>query len=198
MSYDRILEFWLGELDSDGLADAAHSAFWWKKDDAFDREIERRFGAEHRAIVAGERESWLADPRGRLAYVIALDQFSRNMFRGTPAMFAADSQALRVAMDGIDRAEDRKFAVDECVFLYMPLMHAEDLAIQERCVALFSGLVDRHQGAARQRVANNVRFAQAHRDIVARFGRFPHRNALLGRPSTADEEEFLKGPNSSF
>jgi uncharacterized protein (DUF924 family) len=173
---DDVLSFW--------FADASR---WFKKDRAFDAEIRERFGALHEALERGEHEAWLDSPRGALAYVIVLDQFSRNMFRGTARSFASDARALKAACAALDRGFDRELSPPERGFLYMPLMHSEALADQERCVELF-----RPEGAER------LRYAEMHRDIVRRFGRFPHRNEILGRPSTPEEIEFLKQPGSSF
>jgi uncharacterized protein (DUF924 family) len=187
MEWEPVIAFWFGELDERGQAAARYSDRWWRKDPAFDREIRERFAAEHAAVTRREREHWLADPRGAVAYVIVLDQFSRNMFRDTPAMFASDAQALAAARDAIDRGLDRTLPDVMRTFLYMPLMHSEQLADQERSGALFTPI-----GGA------NLEFAVRHRDIVARFGRFPHRNAVLGRASTDEEREFLTQPGSSF
>jgi uncharacterized protein (DUF924 family) len=195
---EAVLHFWFGELDARGCADSAHSARWWKKDEAFDAEIGRRFGALHAAIAGGEREAWRNSDRGCLAYVIALDQFSRNMFRGTARTFAYDDQALAASLAAIDRGVDGRLAFDERPFLYMPLIHSENLTAQERCIALFTALRDEAPGEAAGRAAGMVDYARRHRDIVARFGRFPHRNAALGRASTPEEAEFLKQPGSSF
>lgn len=195
---DDILDFWFGPLDEDGCADSEHSARWWKKDAAFDEEMGRRFGAVHRSILAGEQEDWLAEPRGRLAQVIALDQFSRNMFRGTPDSFAADPRARAIAIDALDRGDHRGLPRDQRFFLYMPLMHSEDLALQDRTVALFEELRDSAPPALREKSAGFVKYAEKHRDIIRRFGRFPHRNAILGRQSTPEELAFLEQPGSSF
>ena len=174
---DEILEFWF-----------ADPGRWWKKDPAFDAEIRSRFSDLHESIERGEREDWRETPRGALAYVIVLDQFSRNMFRGTSRMFASDAQALAAAHAAIERGYDQALAPAERTFLYMPLMHSEDLADQERCVALFQSVA----------APDPVRYAEQHRDIIRRFGRFPHRNEILGRASTPDELEFLTQPGSSF
>ncbi len=171
---------------------------WWKKDPGFDETIRERFGQEHAAIVRGERNGWLLSARGRLAYVIVLDQFSRNMFRGEAGMFAQDEQALRAALEGIELGMDRAVHGDLRAFYYLPLMHSENLAVQEHCVQLFETFVSELQGKARDRLANNLKFAIAHRDIVAKWGRFPHRNAILGRKSTPEEQAFLEQPGSSF
>lgn len=196
-SHEDVLAFWFGELDQQGLASKETTARWFRKSDAFDEEIRSRFGALHAEIARGEREDWLAAPRSRLAYVIVLDQFSRNMFRGTSEMFASDAKALAAAKLSIDAGDDRRHPDAERTFLYMPLMHAESLAEQDCCIELFRALAD--EAAASGVVApNNTEYAIKHRDIVARFGRFPHRNELLGRTSTEEETAFLKEPGSSF
>jgi uncharacterized protein (DUF924 family) len=195
---DAVLSFWFGELSADGLADAEHAERWWEKDAAFDALVRERFGALHAAIAGGKREPWLQDARGTLAYVIVLDQFSRNAFRDTPGMFEQDPQALRAALSGLERGFDRALAFDERGFLYMPLVHAEDPAHQDRAVTLFTALRDASTGSLRERAASSLGFAQRHRDIVQRFGRFPHRNGILSRTPTPDEMEFLTQPGSSF
>ena len=198
VSTDDVLLFWFGELDEHGLANEQTSAKWWTKNPAFDEEVRARFGDLHASIARGEKEAWLDDPRGRLAYVVVLDQLSRNMFRGDKQMFAADERALAAAAGGVEKGHDRSLACAERMFLYMPFMHAESLDHQERCIDLFRALADDLSGPAKTRVLNNVDYAVRHRDIVARFGRFPHRNELLGRASTEEETAFLKEPGSSF
>jgi uncharacterized protein (DUF924 family) len=195
---DDILDFWFGRLDADGCADSEHMARWWKKDAALDEEIRHRFGEVHRAIRSRELDSWLDDPRGRLAQIVVLDQFSRNMHRDTPAMFAGDARALELALEGMEAGRDRELPRDQRVFMYMPLMHCEDLAHQERAVALFAALRDTAPPAVRERAASAARYAEMHRDIVARFGRFPHRNGILGRGSSPEETAFLQEPGSRF
>ncbi|HYX90795.1 MAG TPA: DUF924 family protein [Myxococcaceae bacterium] len=196
--FEHVLTFWFGTLDELGRADTPHARRWWRSDPDFDREIRQRFGAEHDAVARGERDYWLESARGRLAFVVVLDQFSRNMFRGTGRMFAYDARALEVALEGIDGGVDKRLRHAERQFIYLPLMHSEQLAIQERCVALFTAWLDELAGELRQQVQEGLKFAEQHRDIIRRFGRFPHRNALLGRESTPAELEFLKQPGSSF
>lgn len=193
-----ILRFWFAELDELGRASEATQARWWSKDPAFDAEIRQRFGATHAAAASGELDSWLDAPHSRLAYIVVLDQFSRNMFRDTAGMFATDDKALRAALSGVDAGMDKQLRLDERGMFYMPLMHSEDLAIQERCIELFQQLANEVTGSARASMLSRVGFAERHRDIVKKFGRFPHRNALLGRESTPDELDFLAGPGSSF
>lgn len=175
-SFDDVLAFWW-----------SNPARWWRKDPAFDAEVRDRFLALHDAVDRGECEDWLATSRGSLAYAIVLDQLSRNMFRGTARMFASDARAREAARRALDRGNDRALSTDERMFLFMPFMHSEDAADQDRCIALFASAVPDH-----------LRFAEQHRAIIRRFGRFPHRNALLGRESTAEEQEFLQQPGSSF
>jgi uncharacterized protein (DUF924 family) len=196
--YEGVLEFWFGALDARGVASEARSRAWFEKNDAFDREIEQRFGALHAALARGERDDWLSSTRGALAAVIVLDQFSRNMFRNTKRMFESDPRALAIAAALVERGQDHKLAFDERGFLYMPFMHSEKLADQERCVTLFQSFRDEHVGDLRERCQYSLGYAERHLEIIRRFGRFPHRNAILGRESTPEEIEFLKQPGSSF
>jgi uncharacterized protein (DUF924 family) len=191
-SAEEILEFWLGpEAQRDRVPESV-SQRWWKKSPELDAEIRERFAEDVQRAGRGELDDWVKTPRGRLAVVILLDQFTRNIHRDSGAMYEHDGMALRIAEGGIDRGDDRQLRMHERQFLYMPLMHAESLPAQERCCELFEQL-------ARDAPWLDVRdFAVRHRDIVARFGRFPHRNALLGRETTPEEAEFLKQPGSSF
>jgi uncharacterized protein (DUF924 family) len=195
---DDVLWFWLGDVDGDGLAERALTKRWWRKDPEFDQEISAKFEPTWQAIMAGDREAWLEDPHSRLAYVIVLDQFSRNMFRGTARMFEGDANSLAAAADGVKTGMDRVLHGHERVFFYMPFMHSEVLAMQDRCIELFTALRDQSEGRVREAVAGNVDYARQHREMIARWGRFPHRNAVLERTSSAEELEFLKQPNSSF
>ena len=195
---ETVLSFWFGELDAHGRADKLHQERWWSKDPHFDSEIQRRFAALHAAALGGELQAWLDAPRSRLAYIVVLDQFSRNMFRDSARMFAADDLALATSRQGIERGHDRSLRLHERVMFYMPFMHSEQLADQERCIALFQALAQESSDLGRSLMLSHVGFAERHRDIVRKFGRFPHRNGLLGRPSTPEELEFLAGPGSSF
>ncbi|MCO5132505.1 MAG: DUF924 domain-containing protein [Xanthobacteraceae bacterium] len=155
---------------------------WYKKDEAFDAEIRRRFLTTWEAALAGERDHWQDSDDGALALLIVLDQFSRNMFRGDPRAFAADAKAREVADRAIARGVDQRIDRVMRQFVYLPFEHSENIADQQRCVALFKALGD----------AENLRYAEIHEDIIRRFGRFPHRNPVLGRATTAAEQEFLK------
>lgn len=175
----EVLEFWLQET-------APERRF--KRDDALDREITRRFGGLHEKLAADLPKAASLNPRLALAALIVLDQFPRNMFRGTARAFASDATALAVARTAVQGGLDKELTPDERLFVYLPLEHSEDMADQERAVALIASLGN----------AEWDRHAIADRDVIARFGRFPHRNAVLARTSTPEEIAFLKEPGSSF
>ena len=156
---------------------------WFGKDDAFDAEILARFGETQRAAARGDLENWAATDDGALALVIVLDQFPRNLFRGTPQAFATDAYARRIAVAAIGRGADMRADPLLRPFFYLPLMHSETLADQQRGVALYEVLGD----------AEQLKYAIDHRDIIARFGRFPHRNVILGRSTTPEEQAYLDG-----
>jgi len=175
----EVLRFWFEELEREA---------WFRKSEVTDELIRSRFLNLHERVAALPADAALTSPRRALATVIVLDQFPRNMFRGTPRAFATDHKAVEVARGAVERGLDKAFDKDGRAFMYLPFEHSEDLADQERAVELFTPLGD----------AEYTRYAIAHRDIIARFGRFPHRNAILGRTSTPEEEEFLKQPGSAF
>lgn len=193
-----MLSFWFGDVDEAGFSSKETSARWFRKDTAFDEEIVKLFGALHRSLAEGGGEGWLSDARSTLAYVIVLDQFSRNMFRDQPGMFATDAQALTAAKALVASGKDRELTPQERTFIYMPYMHSESLADQDECMRLFRAMADEASGAGKETLELNYDFAVRHRDIVARFGRFPHRNAVLGRESTPEEKAFLEKPGSAF
>jgi uncharacterized protein (DUF924 family) len=176
---DDILRFWFDEIAP---------AQWWKVDPDFDAMIARRFGALHAAAVQGELFQWREDADGRLAEVIVLDQFSRNIHRGTPSAFAADPMALALAQEAVAGGHDLRLAPEQRIFLYMPYMHSESRRVHEEAERLFTALG----------IQDNLDFERRHRAIIERFGRYPHRNAILGRPSSAEELAFLETPGSSF
>ena len=165
------------------------AARWYVKDPAFDAEVRARLLPLYGRAAAGELAAWRVSARGCLALVILLDQVPRNVFRGEPRGFATDAQALAVTKQALDRGLDRQLTQVERVFLYLPLEHCESLADQELCVTLIGALDENPEWRDH---------AVRHRDIVARFGRFPHRNTALGRESTLEEAAFLKLPDSSF
>jgi uncharacterized protein (DUF924 family) len=181
-----ILIFWFGPTDSPEYGQP--KGFWFNSTPEIDRRIAQQFENSYNMASSGEMSSMMTMPEGSLALVILLDQFPRNMYRGTPAAFKSDELALSVAKHAIEMGYDQKLPVFQKKFLYMPFMHTESLSDQDQGVELFRSLNDE----------DSVKYMTMHRDIIARFGRFPHRNQILGRESTPEEIEFLKGPNSSF
>lgn len=196
---DEVIAYWFGPDADPATVAAAKSKLWWGKSEETDREILERFGPSLERAAAGELDAWCETPRGTLALIIVLDQFSRVIHRGTGRMFENDARAQGLCTGLLDREADRALPPIHRVFAYMPLMHAETVDLQERGVQAFERLADEADAeASKETFANFVKFAVMHRDIVARFDRFPHRNALLGRASTPEELEFLEQPNSSF
>jgi len=182
MVADDVLRFWFG----------LERKAWFEKDPALDAEVRRRFLPLYEAGAAGELAHWQKTPGDCLALVILLDQFPRNMFRGGAKAFATDPLARAAASAILDQAWDTALSPDERMFAYLPFEHSESLADQERCLALMQQL------AAYPQSSDLPRWAEAHLAIIRRFGRFPHRNAALGRASTPEEIEFLKQPGSGF
>ena len=179
MTADTVIRFWFEEIDR---------KLWYRKDPAFDRLLETRFSDLHRQASAGELYPWRDTAEGALAEIIILDQFSRNLFRDSPRAFAQDGQALVLAQYAVQRGLDRSMAAERRAFLYMPYMHSESRLIHEQAVRLFS----------QPGLENSLEFEMRHKAIIDRFGRYPHRNAILDRQSTAEELEFLTRPGSSF
>lgn len=195
---EAILDFWFGELNEHGCSSPEHRKRWWTKSDAFDQAIQSHFLDDYEAIVAAEREAWRSTARGALAYIIVLDQFSRNMFRGTPKMFAADELAREVCREGLDAGFDAELSFDERVFFYLPLEHSESTNDHELCMELFEGLLESAPQLLEADAKYYLDFALRHKAIIERFGRYPHRNEILGRASSDDEAKFLEEPGSSF
>lgn len=167
-----ILDFWF----------AAGWDKWWSKDDAFDAEIRRRFGPAHAEACSGKLDEWIDNAQGALALVILLDQFSRNLHRNDHRAWAQDARALAIAQEAIRRRYDVEVPVMARCWFYMPFQHAEDLAVQTEGLPYFARLDDPEQ----------MKYAEEHADIIRRFGRFPHRNAVLGRRTTPEEQSFLE------
>jgi uncharacterized protein (DUF924 family) len=184
----EILRFWFGEDDTPRDA-------WFQKDDAFDAEIKRRFETP---LLEALRAPHLVHPRGlardeRLALVILTDQFPRNMYRGTPASFSGDALALECCKHLLASGQDQQLTPLRRAFVYLPLEHAEDIRLQGQSMMMYRRLAAEHP-----EMKSNLKYAERHYEIIARFGRFPHRNAILGRHSTPEEAAFLKTPGSSF
>ena len=186
-----ILEEWFGQIGSDGNVADQMRIRWFKKDAAFDAHLRDQYEKDVRRALAGDYNAWADTARGTLSLILLLDQFTRNMYRNTADMYCGDDRAVELTERALERSYDKELWPAERHFLYMPLMHAEDIDRQDRCVEIFGRLAAETGAAASS-------YAQQHRDIVARFGRFPHRNEILGRESTAEEVEFLKQPGSSF
>jgi uncharacterized protein (DUF924 family) len=179
MDSKHVISFWFEEIKP---------AQWWVKDLEFDQLVKTRFLATHQAAIRGELYPWRISPEGRLAEIIVLDQFSRNMFRDTAQAFACDMLALILAQEAISLGIDLELPTDRRSFLYLPFMHSESLVIHDQALMLYQKLGNE----------GNLDFEIKHRDIIEKFGRYPHRNALLGRESSQAELEFLRQPNSSF
>ena len=171
----RVLGFWFETLESKD---------WFRKSDRLDAEIRDNFEVTYEQVVAGETAHWRDVPDGRLAEIIVLDQFSRNMFRGTPKMFAADPLALALAQEAVRSGDDKRVQEAHCAFIYMPYMHSETRKVHEEALKLFDG-------------TSNLKWEIQHKAIIDRFGRYPHRNDILGRESTPEEIEWLR-ENSGF
>ena len=186
---EAIHDFWFGPLDEAGLCDPEKHDLWFKSNPQIDNMIRERFGELTARATAGELDHWADSDPGIVALVILLDQFNRNIHRGKPEAFAADEPALALAQHYIETGHYRRLPAIHQAFLYMPLEHAEDLEVQEECVTLFEELA---AVTGSQLITDYIRYAAAHRDVIARFGRFPHRNAILGRASTAEELAYLE------
>jgi uncharacterized protein (DUF924 family) len=177
--YEEILKYWFEEIDK---------SLWWSKDDKFDQLIIERFSEVHSRAVSCELFEWRKTAEGRLAEIIILDQFSRNMFRDTPLAFAKDSLALVLSQEAISVGADKELSPIQRSFIYMPFMHSESLRIHEVAIDLYQ----------KNGIQSNLDFARKHKEIIEKFGRYPHRNRILGRVSTEEEIEFLKQPGAWF
>ncbi|MFN2994081.1 DUF924 family protein [Serratia plymuthica] len=177
--HKQVIDFWFEEIDP---------VMWFKKDDDFDSRLQVRFGELWHAAAAGELAHWRETIEGRLAEVIVLDQFSRNLFRGTPRAFSSDCMALVLAQEAIRSGQCEQLSREQRGFLYLPFMHSESAVIHQQALALYTELNNGDQ----------LEFELRHKAIIDRFGRYPHRNAILGRISTPEEEAFLLLPGSGF
>ena len=169
---ESVLDFWI----------AAGPKKWWKKDEQFDADITREFGGLHMQAATGQLDHWVETPEGALALILVLDQFSRNLFRNSPYAFAQDAKCVGFVNSVMEAGLDRKMRPDIGEFCYLPLMHAENISDQERCLSEMERL----------NKEGNIKAAKEHLDIIKRFGRFPHRNAVLGRETTVEEQAFLE------
>lgn len=186
-----VLKFWFEELTP---------AQWWQKNKALDCKITERFSDLHRQACLSELFAWRATAEGRLAEIIVLDQFSRNIYRDSATAFAADGMALALSQEAIRIGADQALTPQQRVFLYMPMMHSESLKIHEVALALFEKNAEPEVGYEHEQsgAASSLQYERLHKDIIARFGRYPHRNAILDRESSTEEAAFLQQPGSSF
>lgn len=195
---ESVIDFWFGVCGPDGAIDPGKRKMWFKSGSRHDAEIRERFGTLHEQAGRGDLDGWATTARGRLALIVVLDQFSRHIHRGAAQAFACDPAAQMLTRTGIERGVDRELAPVQRSFFYLPLEHAEDRALQALAVKCYEQLAQEVAEIWRGDYESFLDYARRHRAVIERFGRFPHRNALLGRPSTAEELDFLQQPGSSF
>lgn len=195
---DSILTFWFGHGVTAREISDERQAVWFGKNDDVDLEIRTRFEPATRAVFDGRLDHWRETPRGMLASIICCDQFPRNMYRGRAESFAFDTAALAMAEEMVAAGTHLELQPIQRVFAYLPFEHSEDLAMQDKSMELFGALAEQADPEDREMFGINLDFARRHWEIIERFGRFPHRNAILGRESTDEEAEFLTQPGSSF
>jgi uncharacterized protein (DUF924 family) len=196
--WQPLLEWWFGTLESPNDIAADRGKLWFGKRDSQDREARERFGDWVEQALAGGLTEWAQRPEGWLALVLLLDQLPRMIFRDTPKSFSGDLRAQALVAQGISADFDRQLRPIQRVFIYLVFEHCENLAVQNEAVSRFIDLVAGQPEADRTVFADNLDYAERHQKVIARFGRFPHRNRVLGRESTAEEIEFLSGPGSRF
>ncbi|WP_196220974.1 DUF924 family protein [Sansalvadorimonas verongulae] len=196
-SPEEVLHYWFGEIE-DGYPVSNRYKLWFSGAPEVDEEIREEFQQTVELATGGELSHWENSPHSLLALVITLDQFTRSLYRKTPAAFSGDFQARKLTLDAIQKGWDHKLAYTERSFLYMPLMHSEELSDQELCVTKFEELYQEVSEEHKEKVKNSLHYAKDHRDIIERFGRFPHRNKTLGRTNTDEETEYLEGGASSY
>ncbi len=194
----EVLEFWFADTREDPALAGQRMAFWFQSSDERDAEIKDRFGALVSEARSAALPEWHKSPDAQLALIIVLDQFPRNMYRGRPEAFESDEDALAVCMQGIAVGDDRRLGPVERIFYYMPLQHAESLEAQENAVRQFDALAETVAPELRDIFARCADYARQHHDIVAEFGRFPHRNSILGRDPTPAEKAYLEGGGKTF
>ena len=190
---EEILNFWFGNPTDPQGPYGQQRSVWFKKDATFDDRIRQQFLPDYGRAAAGDYAPWRSQPRPCLALILLLDQVPRNLFRGNARSYATDAEALVVAEAAIAQGHDQALIPVERLFMYLPLEHSEDLVRQQRCVQLFETLVKEAP-----ELASTLDYAYRHRDVIARFGRFPHRNDILGRATTPEEAAFLQQPGSRF
>ncbi len=195
---ESILDYWFGVPGSAAEIAERQSKLWFGKLPEKDRDVSERFTPTFNAAISGALDHWAESPRGRLALIIVLDQFPHHIHRDTPQAFAQDAKSLAQSMAALASGEDKPLTPIERVFLYLPLEHAESVTMQDLSVAQYQQLATQAMPSDRALFDNFLEYAHKHREVVLRFGRFPHRNDILGRPSSPEEIAFLKQPGSRF
>lgn len=198
MEIEQVIEFWFGSDINDPALAKKQSSLWWKKSPQTDSQIREIFAAGLQGLVSGDYNHWLENPRGRLAAIIVADQFSRNMYRDSPRAFSQDALALSWCLEGIAAGHDVQLPLICRVFFYMPLEHAESLEMQDLSLEKFTELAELAPEGDGETFAGFVDFARRHRDVIVSFGRYPHRNSILNRQSSAAEQAYLDKPGSGF
>jgi len=195
---DAILEFWFREQELSAPQIDRRMDIWFGEDDVFDHECKKEFAGDVELASAGKLDHWAREPRGRLALILLLDQFRRNIYRNTAEAFALDRAALKLCVEGAMEKKDQGLTPIQRAFFYMPLQHAESAKVQAKSVELFTKLAEAVSPTYRETFETIAQFAELHRDIIEQFGRFPHRNKLLNRPNTPQEEEYLSADSPDF
>jgi uncharacterized protein (DUF924 family) len=195
---DEILSFWFKEQELSAPQIDRRMDTWFSEDPVFDHEIEKEFLGDIERASNGELNYWADEPRGRLALILLIDQFRRNIYRNTAKAFSKDKIALKLCVEGAMEKKDKGLTPIQKVFFYMPLQHAESAKVQAKSVELFTRLAESVSPTYRETLLTIAQFAELHRDIIDQFGRFPHRNELLGRENTPEEDEYLAGDSPDF
>ncbi|MDH5455400.1 MAG: DUF924 domain-containing protein [Gammaproteobacteria bacterium] len=195
---EAVLAFWFKEQALSAPQIDRRMDIWFGEDPVFDHEIEKTFSQDIALASDGKLDHWAVEPRGRLALIILIDQFRRNIYRNTAKAFSKDKLALKLCVEGAMEKKDRGLTPIQRVFFYMPLQHAESAKVQAKAVELYNRLAESVSPTYRETFLTVAQFAELHKDIIDQFGRFPHRNALLGRKNTAEEDEYLAGESPDF
>jgi len=195
---ETILAFWFKEQELTAPQIDRRMDTWFGEDPSFDKEIEDRFADDIEMASQGQLDRWASEPHGRLALIILIDQFRRNIYRNTAKAFSMDKLALKLCVEGAMEKKDKGLTPIQRVFFYMPLQHAESAKVQAKSVELFSRLAESVSPTYRETFQTIAQFAELHKDIIDQFGRFPHRNRLLGRENTPEEDEYLAGDSPDF
>jgi uncharacterized protein (DUF924 family) len=195
---EQILSFWFKEQELTGPQIDRRMDIWFGEDRVFDHEIEKDFSDEIEKASAGKLDHWADEPHGRLALILLIDQFRRNIYRGTLKAFSHDKVALKLCVEGAMEKKDKGLTPIQRVFFYMPLQHAESRKVQAKSVKLYERLAESVSPTLQETFLTVAQFAELHKDIIDQFGRFPHRNSLLGRENTPEEDEYLAGDSPDF